>query len=103
METPAVASKISLEASKERLAIAFRQLQDVVDGKLKAGKQEKPIATEQLDGLLQENTRLKKQLEQLSTEYAALKEASMTAFTHLDQSISQLEILIDGDTNPSCP
>lgn len=102
METPAVVSKISLEASKERLAIAFHHLQDVVDGKLKAGKQGH-IGTEQLDGLLQENTRLKKQVEQLSTEYAALKEAGMAAFTHLDQSISQLEILIDGDTTPSCP
>lgn len=96
MEKSDSPAKTPLEASNARLTLAFHHLQDVIEKQLQA--RAKPLlATEQQELLLQENNRLKGELLHLSQEYASLKHASMDAFTHLNNSINQLESLIVRD------
>lgn len=96
METSDKSSKTQLEASNARLALAFHHLQSIIEKQFQS-KGGSPLKHHDNDDLLNENNRLKEELQHLSQEYASLKQASIDAFTHLNYSINQLESLIVHD------
>ncbi len=97
MEAATKPQQAQLDISNERLQKAFGRLDAAIATRISTLE-----GAGQHEALAQENARLQRDITLLSEEYAALKQASMEAFTHLNHSINQLESLIThNDSNSS--
>jgi septal ring factor EnvC (AmiA/AmiB activator) len=92
--------KTKLELSKARLALAFNNLESIIEDKMnltKSQKLELAAISNKVERLTQENSKLSSDLANLELDYHSIKNYGFEIIEEIDSSIASIEEILGTD------
>lgn len=97
MSEAILVGKTRLEASKSRLAVAFRRLEQAIEGRVKYNEENNQEIEElklKLNNLIKENEGLATNFLQLNKEYSQVQNVNKEVLDELNSSIKTIESIL---------